>query len=289
MNLSQTNLTNEINQQGGLFQDACRNLLENSEGYTDWTVEDVEHPVSNSDGERRIDIVLRSSQRADGLDLRAIVECKRVNPDRAAWVFPVQRMDLPEFEFGNFATLESTYETSGVKAPKSSAEPIRFSNPSEGPIICDTGYFAIKEKRANGRNSASQPIEEACRQALSGSYGLKNELYSQYLKQRISFRAKFIPIIVTTAPLFVAQYKHSDVDIKTGKINEDKIYFGSSDPEPVEWLVVDYPAGNTIDPNAVPDGLTTVNTGRLGRMMRRSVFIVNSGYLKQFFKILNLD
>ncbi|NQW21400.1 MAG: hypothetical protein HQ477_11895 [Chloroflexi bacterium] len=134
-----------------------------------------------------------------------------------------------------------------------------------GPHICEPG-FALRPDNQKARGSATQPIEDACRQALSGAFGLASEIGLQYLKQQTAFTTMFIPVVVTTAPLFVASYQASEIDLSSGMISEEKVFFGADGPEAVDWLVVDYPTGDSIVPDAIPDSVSAIDAGILGEL-----------------------
>lgn len=289
MEFSQERLTRAINEQGGLFQDACRYILERYSGATGWNVEDTEHPVASEDNETRMDIVLRQSpvRGRAGLEFVAAVECKRANPEYVGWVFAERESIVGGEPFGS-ALIGSHREPvgSGLRASFSTGS-IRMS---QGPQICDVGFALRPEsKGSRRRGSAAEPIEAACRQVLFGTFGLANEICGQNANRSEAYRAMFVPIVITTAPLFVATYPLEDINIPTGTISEDEVWFGesSSVPEATPWLVVDYPVGHSIVREVIPPGNVTVDTKELGKLRRRSVFIVNAAHLKHFFGLLH--
>ena len=101
----------------------------------------------------------------------------------------------------------------------------------------------------------------------------------------------FIPIVITTAPLYVASYDLSDVDIVKGTLGKNGVHFtGSSlSPEPVKWVMVDYGAAASVTPDELYDNFHGVNPVDLEPYNRRSIFVVNSGYINDFLTNLHFS
>ena len=72
-------LFNALNEQGYLFQEACKHTLKARERSTEWEVKASEYPVSLEEQDTKVDIVLRSKAQSSP-ELYALVECKRADP-----------------------------------------------------------------------------------------------------------------------------------------------------------------------------------------------------------------
>ena len=127
-------------------------------------------------------------------------------------------------------------------------------------------------------------------QVLKGVGGLAQEQVSQRNKSRELFKTFFVPIVVTTAQLYVAYYEIENIDLSTGKLSKDKVLFGPQDQpaEEVKWVLVDYGVGENVAANPIPDDYHGVDPIELQKHKIRSIFVVNSKSLVSFFSKLRL-
>lgn len=104
------------------------------------------------------------------------------------------------------------------------------------------------------------------------------------------FKTFFVPIVITTASLYVANYRPEDVDLGTGTITKDKVSFGpqGQPPEEVGWVLVDYGAGENVAPKPIPENYHAVDPAELQKYKVRSIFVVNSKSILDFFSKLHL-
>ncbi|GEM_PF-6605793 len=275
-------LLNGLNEQGFLFQEACRDALHNRQDIG-WDMRSYEYPVSLAEQDTRIDIVLRSKS-ASPPEIYAIVECKRADPNYVHWLF-----GAPGLPSGS--ALCSTIQIECRETKTSRAE---FSTDLSQLPLCIEVYPAsswIEVKKGTGqRASTPQNIENAFCQVLRGLEGFAHEQLVQRYKSPVPFRTSFIPVVVTTASLYVAYYEARDVDLCTGKIEAGKVLFGprGRSPEPVEWVLIDYGAGQTVAPNSVPTTFSSPDPADLQKYKTRSIFVVNARSLPAFFSKLCL-
>jgi len=146
------------------------------------------------------------------------------------------------------------------------------------------------KKGSNRRTSTPQNIENAFGQVLKGGAGLAQEQLTQRLKRGELFTTFFVPVVVTTASLYVAYYETRNIDLSTGQIAKDKILFGpQGEPaEEVDWVMVDYAIGENIADKPIPEAYHGVDPTELLKYKTRSIFIVNSKSLVSFFSKLQL-
>ena len=88
----------------------------------------------------------------------------------------------------------------------------------------------------------------------------------------------------------MAYYETKNIDLSTGKIGKDKVQFGSN-VEPameIDWLIVDYGVGVNVAPNPIPENYHGVDPSELQKHKFRSIFVVNSKSLVDFFSRLRL-
>lgn len=277
-------LFNALNEQGYLFQEACEHALRNNEGATGWEVRASEYPVSLEGQDTRVDIVVRSKTPSSP-ELYALVECKRADPTYIYWLF-----GSPGLPFGNALCSTFGLECREIK----SDQPYRVSRlltrlhfelNTYGPVNW------LEAKRGSTRRSSSpQNIENAFAQVLRGVAGFAQEQHDQRRKSRALFKTFFIPIVVTTASLYVAYYELRDIDLSTGKISKDKVSFGSREQpaEEVQWVLVDYGIGENVTPKPIPENYHGVDPGELQKYKTRSIFVANSNSIRLFFSKLSL-
>ena len=275
-------LFNALNEQGYLFQEACEHALKEGEDVTKWEVKASEYPVSLEGQDTKVDIVLCS--RVPGSpELYALVECKRADPSYVYWLF-----GAPGLPFGGAlcSTLGFECREFGVNRPYKArrlVERLHFEINTNGV----ESWLEVK-KNSGRRASTPQNIENAFVQVLKGVGGFAQEQVSQRGKGRELFKTFFIPVVVTTAELYVASYETKNIDLSTGKIRKDSVRFGS-EPEPameVAWVMLDYGIGENVAPMSIPESYHGVDPAELQKYKIRSIFVVNSKYLVHFFSKL---
>ena len=171
-------LLNALNEQGYLFQEACKHKLKENEDATGWEVKVSEYPVSLDGQDTKIDIVLRS--KAPSLpELYTLVECKRADPSYKHWLF-----GTPELPFG--AALCSTL---GIECRKTSLDRAYQANSLVEQLRFKVDTYDAKswlevKRNTNKRSSTPQNIENAFMQVLKGVAGFAQEQHYQRLKSR---------------------------------------------------------------------------------------------------------
>ena len=275
-------LFNALNEQGYLFQEACKHTLKAREKSTEWEVKASEYPVSLEEQDTKVDIVLRSKQSSP--ELYALVECKRADPAYIYWVFGTHGA------FGDALCSTLGFECRQI----TSGQPYQAYRLLEQLHFRMTTYDAINwleaKRGSNRRVSTPQNIENAFVQVLKGVGGFAQEQLDQRRKGSTLFKTFFVPVVVTTASLYVAYYKPGDVDLSTGKIGKDKVLFGPQG-QPAEeepWVLVDYGVGENVATKPIPESYHGVDPNELQKHKIRSIFVVNSKSLVRFFSKLRL-
>ena len=144
--------------------------------------------------------------------------------------------------------------------------------------------------RANIDALTPQTIEDAAIQVLSGTTGFATEQLRQRLKSGTNPNSKvfFFPVIVTTARLYVANYRTDRIDLESGTISRDNVEFGDGElPEEGRWVLLNYPANQALALAGVPAGLKSSDPSVLDEYKIRSIYIVNAKSLLAFFDRLN--
>jgi hypothetical protein len=183
-----------------------------------WTFEAAEVPIRSQSRDSKIDFVL--SRGADSSQLRwyAVCECKRVNPARGHWCFvrapSTHRKRHAPREALLFETLEIN-EAGEIKATS-----------YQGNHVAPYGIgLAIKARETGDKIGPSDDdaIEKAASQVMLGVNGFMNMLSATPHIVRDSpgktVCAFLLPIIFTTAKLWVSEVSLSDANLGTGEIN----------------------------------------------------------------------
>ncbi|MEE9366774.1 MAG: hypothetical protein V3W44_08815 [Dehalococcoidales bacterium] len=277
-------LLNALNEQGYLFQEACEYALEKNEGVTKWEVKASEYPVSLEGQDTKVDIVLRSKIPSSP-ELYAVVECKRADPSHSYWLF-----GAPGLPFGGAlgSTLGFECRVTGQNHPYKASRIVTQLHFDVNTYGAES-WIEIK-KNSTRRTSTPQNIENAFVQVLKGVGGLAQEQVGQRNKSRELFKTFFVPIVVTTAQLYVAYYEIKNIDLSTGKLSKDNVLFGPQNQpaQEVEWVLVDYGAGEDVAPEPIPEDYQGVDPIELLKYKIRSIFVVNSKSLVFFFSKLRL-
>lgn len=181
-----------------------------------------------------------------------IIECKKADPSLKDWIFFRRYKD--EEETSIFYRYDKKYPR-----PRHIVSEALFSK------IYDRAFQINASLSTNSfNNQRKDPIYSASIQACTG---LKNIIYnerrfSEYSEYH-SLPLFYVPIVVTTANLYVCEEDSLDINIKTGEADTKK---------------VNYTLKNWVEfSNAIPEYL------QIGGVDRASVFIVNSQHLENFF------
>ncbi len=272
-----------LNEHGFLFQEKCAEFLQHNVNMTKWRVHTTEYPVSIKDRDSRVDIILRDES-SGSHQIYAIVECKRVNPTRGYWLFgnPLGTYSQPLL-----INLRGEYLRSGNYSIHLAQLKLPFDDIATDLI---SNWWLEIGRKGNKRYASPNPIEDAFIQACIGVSGTAQELELQWKKDPQELSTLFIPVVITSAPLYVATYDLKDVDLVSGSISRDKIYFGprGQEAEKMEWLLVDYGASRSISPERLDEHIEGISPVELEEYHKRSIFVVNSEHIVKFFAKLHL-
>lgn len=274
-----------LNEHGFLFQEKCAEVMQHNVNTTKWRVHTTEYPVSIKERDSRVDIILRDES-STSYEIYAIVECKRVNPARGYWLFG---NPLGTFSQPLLINLNAKYSKSGNYSIHYAQLKLPFDDIAT--YLINNWWLDISKKGRKEKHSASpNPIEDAFKQVCIGVSGIVQELEHQCKKDPQKLSTLFIPIVITSAPLYVAVYDLKDVDLTSGSINQDKIYFGprGQKAEKMEWLLVDYGASRSISPERLDENVEGISPVALEEYHKRSIFVVNSEHIVKFFARLHL-
>ena len=277
----QARFAKAVNRQGYAFQNAllrqCVGLNESRK--SSWSFEAAEFPVEvNGDG-TRIDFVLWADQRPYWL----LAECKRVNPALADWLF------LRTSYVRRYARTEQIIAEQVAKDASGccSADGVEIWNPH--PHFVGHRGFEVRTEKEGESGSSRDAIEEAAGQVLRGLNGMVNHLTRQPTALGPGRRRILLPVIFTTANLWVSDADLSNSDVRTGRIDPKAL-----NPLKVSYLFYQYHLSPGIKHGVGPSsiirepfagGLSLV----LARSFIRTVAIVCADGVEDFLTQLPVD
>lgn len=180
-----------------------------------------EFPVSVKEQSTRIDIVLANPAK----DRFIVCECKRANPSIANWCFAQSQMRIQGSWLANWAYAETLLDR-GDGVVGMHVQQLQSAN------IYHIGVEARTNKRGDEEGSGKGQIEEACGQVCKGLNGLIEFFYHRkILETQRKREILFLPMIVTTANLYMTTSDLSLASIESGELGEASLHV-----EKVRWL-----------------------------------------------------
>jgi hypothetical protein len=278
-------ITNKLNDSGIPFQGWCFDVIRNLKlGNLDYDFRAVSeypftHPSSNGPllgKPGTIDIL--SAVEVNGLDdciLLMVFECKRANDKIKNWIFLSDKIGkMPVFVYSDIdSELSDTKKLilRGLTFPE-----LDYSKKED----FDYCYQAVEvnSKLNEWNRSQDEKVYKAMEQANRGVVALenKNPKYIEGLTTNIDL-SKFkhfiyLPIVVTTANLYLAEFDYSDID--SGNIAKDKAKYTSRG-----CVTFDFPLPDFLSYGAEKKGFV---------IEKRTTFIVNDKYLEKFLRRINI-
>jgi len=243
----------------------------------------AEYPVefpsgnrSNRGQESRLDIRARMQSNVNpptSIDL--LIECKKANPDFIDWIF------FPRIEGLNQQDDISFLRAYFVQRDKWNVEYDLISRPFSGMI---TTADDARETRGNYRDAAKSTktktsnaaISDAAYQIVLATHAIAEEdatiTTKVYERTSIVFPTSiYLPMIVTTANLFLCDFNPLDTAIETGEIPLSKASL-----RPVDRLFYEYPVPTHLQVTPDEAFLSVNYLSSRERYVRRYILIVNS-------------
>lgn len=219
--------------------------------FVQWQWLEAEYPVQLREKSTKIDIVGHFAR--NNMEYYLLAECKRVYG--GTWCFAHSR--YANQENGTFYYFEKIQYTPDGYVGSIYANKEYFS----GPEIYNVG-FEIRLQNGNTPAKPNDSIEKALSQAILGLNGFIEPMaHSTGHISRI-----VIPVIFTTAQLWVSRQDLSEADIDTGNIEIDNSKF-----ENKKWIAYKYHVSPEYRHSRTQPS-----------SYARTVFIVNSGGIDEF-------
>ncbi len=193
-----------------------------------WIFQVAEFPVEVRGRQTRIDYLLQWQNHPTYL----VVECKRANPKLKRWCFA-----------------KAPYVVRGISENHVFAEQVRFDK-STNRLLANTfkegvhhgKYHLAFEMRVQGERGDEEgskgrgDIEDAATQVSLGLNGLIESLRTFESEFAEGDVMTFLPVIVTTATLFV-----SDVDLTTASLDIGEVDASTLNLQEQGWVIYQYP------------------------------------------------
>lgn len=275
--------TNAINRHGHAFQHrVIQEVIRLSKnGRTPWRFECSELPVREHPQAKgtRIDIVLRASddRLSDEFNIYLVCECKRANPSLRDWCFckaPLVHRKPPPG--GQRLIVE--YARKMPFLPRIVATGIQFHT-----IEQDAFHIGVELKGDEKGDPAGEgrgAIEAALTQVCRGMNGFVNHFYEAQLGPK--WDGVFVPVIFTTAPLWVSSVSLATADLETGEIQD-------ADLTSVPWLYFQYHVSRGIKHSASSSVNATDLAQVLDKEYIRSVLIVSATGIEKMLRDFFID
>ena len=203
------------------------------------------------------------------------IECKKADPNQKHWVF--DRRSTETNESFPFEYLEAT--ANKINYDKNIFFP---SLGYEGKMYFDQAIETFEFNEVSGslsRNQIERPYFALLKanEAISSFIDEKKERIFELMEISNGSRTNllFIPLVVTTANLSVAEYKENDISRQNGTIPIDKINL-----IPKQWIHYEFPLPYKL--------VTRYNREKVG-LAKRPSFIVNSESFPDFIDLLIAD
>jgi hypothetical protein len=261
----------------------------------------VAHEVRQTFDNVREELPLEYGERSSKLDVLAevsrgplrvfiFIETKRHAHDFNSWIFfsPMSKSEFPYIlGFGQFPKsiiVDRFYASSAATKSGQALDLSLLSYPFRGLGPLDIGYIGI-EVKLSGRKHRMEELTGVSKDVVTATHGMALEIEKRALKDEASREESvlFIPVVITTAKLFIARADVSKVALKDGKLETKGLEL-----RPLPWLVYQYAL--------TTDLLLPVNTGsqrwnslREDNLRRRDILVVNSDSLTDFLHKLKQD
>jgi len=241
-------------------------------GTSTWQFQAAEFPVEVKGYGTRIDFILRRRGEPPSY---LLAECKRANPALSNWWFArapyVHRARTPSHEPVIIEHIESDYE--GTRVLAYASEQTSAHNP------CHIGLEVRSTLKGDTQGESGKAIENASTQVLRGLNGMIEMLTKNRHIVSEWKRADFLPVIFTTAQLWISDVELLSADVSDGRVNLNHSNFTLQ-----PWVSYQYHQSSGIKHSTSPGTAPS----DLGKLMQseyiRTIPIVNSSGIASFLE-----
>ena len=213
-----------------------------------------------------IDIVARDMRKDPNLVF--VLECKRAYVRQKKWIF-FDDMDR-KCRISRFVST-----VAGQLGHYSETIPGRAEC-----HVCSEGYEIVTT--GNARKATPDPIHQAANQLCRGYLGfVKLRMDQRDAARQPNENDSIIPVLVTTADIYVARFNVSDISLMTGNLTS-----GLAE-QPADWVVLKHPFAVPSVSKAVDfryyQSANPADLENWKQQFRESIFVVRAEKLKSFF------
>lgn len=276
-----------LNIHGVFFERRCASVIAATEN---WTLVScnypVEYPAPNGPWrgkESSLDIRARRVF-ADGHVVDVQIECKKANPDFVNWIFFSKASSAGQAPFWTSASINTPSEIEG--GPWTTSHVIQNGN-TDMPVANDSREVRSDyiKHHGNGKTKTSNAaIQDASYQVALANRAIVGEDSTLLAAARNPaghpnppwLRKTYIPIIVTTARLFQAEFLAESVDIGSGEIPLDNVGL-----KQISNVLYEYPLPKHLQ-HAPVDTLPALLGTEIQSFTRMHIVIVQAESLQSF-------
>lgn len=227
-----------LNRSGHPFQNAVLRRVDQmfQEKVSPWSFEVAEFPVNVNGFDTRIDFILSRYPQGGSYGF-LIAECKRANPSLKDWVFA-------KTSYRRRGRTSPVVLTQMVKRDLTLLSPIVERKRWPGDDVYDIGFEIKRARIEEGKDpfGSRTAIEDAAKQVIRGVSGLL-----QCIGDHVSTLpdssppAFFVPVIFTTAHLWVTGVDIAEADLESGNVD-----LTNSELKEKPWIWLQYPVSPTL-------------------------------------------
>lgn len=262
-----------LNRHGYSFQNAVIAKVEEARGHrrSKWAFEVAEFPVEVNGHGTRIDFILWTHQSS----IMLVCECKRVYTENAEWYFAstphVRRGHQERFIAEVLQRPEGSRMATGAFAVQG----------LPNAPYCHQGFEVLLNPTSNNFGNV-QTVEDAVGQVVKGINGLTERLAVSEEGLPQSRSRVLIPVIFTTAKLWVDDADLTHADVVRGRVDASSL-----SPREVPYVYYQYPQSPGLKHSQPRQAEGLADSGlspMLARDSLRTVAIVNSASITQFLE-----
>lgn len=241
-------------------------------GGSPWRHPVAEFPVEINDAHSHIDIILEHYRRP----LMMVGECKRANPALRNWCF----LRAP---FKEASSLSEYVFAEALEWPQTGDPVCRVRALFHSQNVYHLGIEVKSNEKGNPCDKGRGAIEEAAGQVMRGVNGLIRFLRHSAKSNEERKSIQILPVIFTTARLWVTQANLAASELRTGKLD-----LSAFPVEEKPWVFLHYPQSPGLKHSLpiVSDGsFDDVLTEALYTEYIRPIGVVTASGIEDFFRI----
>ncbi len=251
-------------------------------GKSQFYFEASEFPVKVQGVDTRIDFILKkkSGERAFLTNLYLIAECKKANPALSNWCFVKAPYTHRNVWSGSSNLIIETLLRE--EEDKSIHNLIKANYTSENNY--NLGFEMRTNQPGVANGETGQAIERASSQILRGVNGFIETITKQQNVWANYFQIYFLPVIFTTANIFV-----SDIDLSLSNLQTGKIKLSKEQIQSVPWLFYQYPMSVGLKHSLISINESKDISSLLVNDYIRTIAVVSATGIEDFFAKISFN